>query len=312
MDLSIVVPIYNEQDNIYELYHRIINTCKNIVDSYEIIFVDDGSSDNSISIIKSISLNDNMVKFISFSRNFGHQNAIYAGIINSSGKAIVSIDADLQDPPEIIKNLYQKFQEGYNIVYAKRIKRKGESFYKKITAKLFYRILKHITNIEMPVDVGDFRLIDVNIKKELQKMPENNKYIRGLVAWTGFKHAYVEYVREERKKGKTSFSTIKMIKFAWDGITSLSNYPLRFVTVMGGIVSICAFLIILYAIYSRFILKQYVSGWTSIIISSMFIGGIQLLSIGIIGEYIARINDNVRNRQQFIIKESNLINKNES
>jgi len=309
IDISVIVPIYNEQEIINELYNRLKNTVKQISENYEFIFINDGSNDNSLLELLKLAEQDNKVFYISFSRNFGHQIAVTAGIDACNGKAVIIIDGDLQDPPELITDLYKKHKEGYNVVYAKRKKRNGESFFKKITAKIFYRILKKIASIDIPIDTGDFRLIDKKVVKYLKQMPEQNKFLRGQIAWLGFKQTEVLFNREERKYGKTGYSFYKMIRFALDGITSFSDKPLQLVSKIGFTISFVAFIIIIYAIYSHFILNRTITGWTSLIISSMLISGVQLISIGIIGEYISRINKNVINRPLYIINKNNLQNK---
>lgn len=247
--------------------------------------------------------------YINFSRNFGHQIAVTAGIDNCSGKAVVIIDGDLQDPPELIPELYAKHKEGFEVVYARRENREGESFFKKITAKMFYRVLRNLTSVDIPLDTGDFRLIDQKIVECLKKMPEQNKFLRGQIAWLGFNQTAVYFNRNKRKYGKSGYPLSKMLKFAMDGITSFSDKPLGFVTRAGFVISGLSFLVILYAIFSHFVLNHTITGWTSLIVSSMFIGGVQLISIGIIGEYISRINKNVLNRPLYIIKDSNLKSK---
>lgn len=308
IEISVVVPVFNEEKIIDELYERLINTVSKLTHEYEIIFVNDCSKDDSLIKLQDIAKINHKVKYLSFSKNFGHQIAITAGLYHSNGNAVIIIDGDLQDPPELITDLYKKYKEGYKVVYAKRHTRKGETYFKRYTAKLFYRILSKITLIDIPLDTGDFRLIDRIIVEQLKKMPESNKFLRGQIAWMGFKQTYVEFDREERKYGKTGYSMSKMLKFAIDGITSFSNFPLKLVFYAGILVSLIAFFIILYALYSKFILKEVVTGWTSLIISTMFIGGIQLLSIGIIGEYISRINIDIKRRPLFIIENSNIEN----
>lgn len=306
MDISIIVPIFNEEGNIPTLYERLVNTLQSKDLLFEIIFINDGSKDSSLNKIIQLSINDNRVKYIDFSRNFGHQIAVSAGINNTLGQAVVIIDADLQDPPELILELYQKYTEGFEVVYAKRRSRKGESLLKLITAKLFYKILRSLTSVDIPLDTGDFRIIDHKIVSELRKMSEANKFLRGQISWIGFRHTFVDYDRQERASGKSGYTYRKMIKFALDGITSFSESPLKVATLLGFVVSFAAFTMLLYAFYSRLISKDYVPGWASLIISVLFLGGIQLLSLGIIGEYISRIMANVRNRPLYIISNSNI------
>lgn len=306
IDISVIIPIYNEQQVINELYTRIQKTVSQISENYELIFVNDGSKDHSLFELLKLSKEDNRVFYINFSRNFGHQIAVTAGLDACSGNAVVIIDGDLQDPPELIKELYEKHREGFEVVYARRNERKGESFFKKITAKLFYRTLKRLTTIDIPLDTGDFRLIDKKVVYYLKQMPEQNKFLRGQIAWLGFRQSEVLFNRDERKHGKTGYSFSKMMNFAMDGITSFSDKPLQLVTKIGFSISFVSFVIILYAFYSHYILNQTITGWTSLIISSMFIGGVQLISIGIIGEYIGRINKNVLKRPMYIVEKSNI------
>ncbi len=305
-ELSVVIPLYNEQDIIPELYQRLSLSVSQVTTDYELIFINDGSIDLTLANLIEITRTDSRVKYISLSRNFGHQIAVTAGLEHSKGKAVVIIDGDLQDPPELIPKLYEKYKDGFEVVYAKRKRRKGESLFKKITARLFYRLMKRITSFDIPVDVGDYRLIDHKIVEYLKQMPEQNKFLRGQIAWLGFRQTFVEFERDSRKSGRSGYSFGKMIRFAFDGITAFSNSPLRLVTNLGILFSLVAFVVILYALYSHFILHQTITGWTSLIISSMFIGGVQLLSVGIIGEYISRINTNVRNRPLYIIDKTNL------
>jgi polyisoprenyl-phosphate glycosyltransferase len=308
-EISIVVPLYNEEKNIRLMYDRLVSSILKITSNFEIIYVNDGSKDNSFLELVKLSKEDERVKYISFSRNFGHQIAVTAGLDYSKGAAVVIIDGDLQDPPEVIPEMYAKHKEGFEVVYGQRLKRKGDNFFKKITAKYFYRILKKITSINIPLDTGDFRLIDQKIVKDLKNMPEQNKFLRGQIAWLGYRQTSVFFERDERKFGETGYPFSKMLKFALDGITGFSDVPLQFVTKTGIFISFISFLVILYAIFSHFILERTITGWTSLIISSMFIGGVQLISVGIIGEYISRINKNVQNRPLYIVRETNLENK---
>lgn len=306
VDISVIVPIYNEEKILPELYSRLRATLVQISENYEIIFVNDNSADFSLLEILKLADSDNRVFYINFSRNFGHQIAVTAGIDVCRGNVAVIIDGDLQDPPELILDLYKKYKEGYEVVYAKRKKRKGETIFKKISAKIFYRLLKYITSIDIPLDTGDFRLIDKKIVDYLKLMPEQNKFLRGQIAWLGFKQTEVLFDRDVRKYGKTGYSLSKMMRFALDGITSFSDKPLLFVTYLGFLMSFIALIVLLYAAYSFFILKHTITGWTSLIMSSMLIGGVQLISLGIIGQYMSRINKNILNRPLYIVNTSNI------
>lgn len=306
IDLSVIIPIYNEEGNIPKLIDRLRGVIDRLNIQCEYIFINDGSRDRSMELIRELSEKDSQIKYIDFSRNFGHQIAVTAGLDKAKGEAIVIIDADLQDPPELILDLYAKMKEGYQVVYAKRKARIGESFMKKFTAKMFYRILAKITSVSIPVDTGDFRIIHRKVVEVLKQMPEQQKFLRGQISWIGFKQTYVEYERNERFAGETGYTYRKMIRFALDGITSFSNFPLKFATAAGFFVSGLSFLMILYALYARFISGDYEPGWTSLMLAVLFIGGIQLIGIGIIGEYISRMGDNVRKRPLYIINESNI------
>ncbi len=312
MELSIIVPVYNEEANIELLFSRLHIVLKQLNLNHEIIFINDGSVDNSFKILKKLAMECDEVKYIDFSRNFGHQVAVSAGIDHCQGNAVVIIDADLQDPPEIIPVLYDKLKEGYQVVYARRKSRSGEGFLKKFTAKLFYRFLAKITSVKIPLDTGDFRIMDRRIVSVLKQMPEQQKFLRAQIAWAGFKQTYVEFDRDQRNAGETGYTYRKMIRFALDGITGFSNLPLKFATIAGFIVSGITFIISLYALYARFVSKDFVPGWTSLILAVLFIGGVQLISIGIIGEYISRLSTNVRKRPLYIIQSENLDSKEES
>lgn len=304
MEISAVIPIYNEEGNIPQMYKRMSDVLSQISSEYEIIFVNDYSKDSSISMIKELAKEDSHVRYISFSRNFGHQVAVSAGLDYSKGKAVAIIDGDLQDPPELIKEMYEKYMEGYKVVYAKRSSRKGVSIFKKIAYKSFYRILDKLTDIKIPLDTGDFRLIDRVIIKHLQDMPERNKFIRGQIAWIGYKQTFVEYDRDPRFSGETGYPFSKLLKLAIDGITGFSSKPLKFASSMGIIVSIFSFLVIIYALISQFVYNSPLRGWTSLIISVSFIGGVQLITIGIIGEYISRMSTDIKKRPLYIVEEN--------
>ena len=309
VDLSIIVPIFNEEMNVVPLNNRILQSIQSLNLSCEIIYINDGSTDASAAILRGLSESYTNIKYIDFSRNFGHQIAITAGIEHAIGTRIVIMDGDGQDPPELIPDLYNKSLEGFEVVYAKRKKRKGESWLKKITAKVFYRLLAKITQIDIPIDTGDFRLIHQKVQRVLKNMPEQHKYLRGQIAWIGFNATYVEYDREERMGGSTKFTYGKMMRFATDGISSFSNWPLKMATLLGFAVSGIAFLLIIYSLYQKFFGYTEV-GWTSLHISVLFLGGVQLLGIGILGEYLGRVSENVKNRPTYIVKDSNIHNLN--
>lgn len=283
-----------------------VNAAASITPNYEVIFVNDGSRDRSLEKLKLASKANNQVHYISFSRNFGHQIAISAGMDKARGEAIVTIDGDLQDPPELIKEMYEQYLAGYKVVYAKRTKRKGETFFKLFTAKMFYRLMARLVSFEIPLDVGDFRLIGRDVLEYLKRMKEYDKYIRGQIAWLGFKSTYVMFERDERKFGTTNYPFKKMLRLAFNGITAFSDSPLKMATKLGFVVCIISFLILVYALYSYFVGKTAIPGWASTIISITFLGGVQLLSLGIIGEYISRIINNVRDRPLYVIDETTL------
>ena len=308
--ISVVIPIYNEEKNIPLLFERLKNALENTGQSFELIYVNDGSKDKSIAVIKGLANDHSFVKFINFSRNFGHQIAVSAGLDLCKGTEVVIIDADGQDPPELIPELYKKLNEGFEIVYAKRKSRKGESALKLLTARWFYKILAKLTSIDIPMDTGDFRIIHRKVVDQINKMPEKQKFLRGQMAWVGFRQTFVEYDRDERMSGDTGYTFRKMFRLAMDGITSFSNFPLRVATISGFACAFIGFFLIIYTLYSRYILKDYEPGWSSLMITIVFIGGIQLIGIGIIGEYISRIYDNIRNRPLYIVDETNISNEN--
>jgi polyisoprenyl-phosphate glycosyltransferase len=300
---SIVVPVYNEELVILESYKRLKAVMDSLKETYEIIFINDGSKDKSIHILKDICIHDATIKTINFSRNFGHQIAITAGMDYSTGEAVIIIDADLQDPPQVMLEMIKKWKEGYEVVYGKRIKRIGDSFFKKITAKLFYRTLKSMTNVDIPVDTGDFRLIDRKVCNALKSIPERNRYVRGLVSWVGFKQIGVEFVREERFAGTTKYPLRKMLRFATDAITSFSYKPLKLATFAGVGISFISFLFILFVIFEKLFTDLTIPGWSSLIAINLFFNGIILIILGIIGEYIGRIYDESKKRPLYIISE---------
>ncbi|MBS1783300.1 MAG: glycosyltransferase family 2 protein [Bacteroidetes bacterium] len=308
IELSIVVPVFNEELIIDELHKRLVEAAVKVTEQFEIIFVNDGSRDTSLMKLKSVCEKDERTHFISFSRNFGHQIAITAGMDRAKGAAIVTIDGDLQDPPELIVDMYHEYQNGFKVVYAKRSKRKGESLFKLATAKVFYRLMARLVSFEIPLDVGDFRLITRDVLDYLRQMKEYDKYIRGQIAWLGFKSTYVMFERDERKFGKTNYPFKKMLRLAFNGITAFSDSPLKLATGFGFIVCGLSFLILMYALYVFiFDHNQVLPGWASTIVSITFIGGVQLLCLGMIGEYISRIINNVRDRPLYVIDQTDLV-----
>jgi dolichol-phosphate mannosyltransferase len=305
-DLSIVVPLYNEEANVEALYQRLKAVVDGMGVSYEFILINDGSRDRTLELARDVSARDSRVRYIDLSRNFGHQIAVSAGLDHTSGNAVVIIDADLQDPPELISALYDKLQTGYEVVYAKRRSRPGENMAKLMTAKLFYRLLASITHISIPVDTGDFRIISRKVVEALKRMPEQNKFLRGQISWIGFRQTYVEYDRAQRAGGETGYTYSKMIRLALDGITAFSDVPLKLASFSGFVVSGIAFLIMLYTLYTRFVTHSYQPGWPSLMVSILFLGGVQLIAVGIIGEYIGRLSTNVRQRPLYLIADTNI------
>jgi dolichol-phosphate mannosyltransferase len=301
---SIVVPMYNEEEVIAETYKRLSEVMQRQPETYELVFVNDGSRDRTTSIVREIAARDSALRLIDFSRNFGHQVAISAGMDYAVGDAIVVIDADLQDPPEVILQMIDKWKEGYDVVYGKRLKRKGETFFKKITAKVFYRVLRSMTTVDMPVDAGDFRLIDRKVCDVLRSLKEKNRYVRGLVSWVGFKQASVEYVREERFAGETKYPLKKMIRFALDGITSFSNKPLKLATYLGMVVSAGSFVYLVLVILQKLFTDNAQIGWTSTVAIVLFFNGLMLMLMGVIGEYIGRIYEETKERPLYIVREA--------
>lgn len=299
--ISIVVPMYNEQEVAKEFYNRTTSILAKLIEyDYEIIVVNDGSRDKTLEILLSILREDEHVKVINFSRNFGHQAAITAGIENATGDAIITIDADLQDPPEIIIDMIREYEKGYDIVYAKRKSRKKDTFFKRETAKLYYKILNKLSDIKIPENVGDFRLISKRVQEVFIRLPEKDRYVRGMFAWMGFNQAMVEFDRASRYAGETKYPLSKMIKLALSGIVGFSTKPLRIIFKLGLATTFISFIIMIYAIAMK-IMGSVEDGWSSIMVALTFIGAIQLLSLGIVAEYIAKIYEEVKERPVYII-----------
>jgi Glycosyltransferases involved in cell wall biogenesis len=301
---SIIVPMYNEEEVIRHTYAKLKEVMDGYGEPYELVFVNDGSKDQTVGIVEAICQRDNNVRLVNFSRNFGHQIAITAGMDYAQGDAIIIIDADLQDPPEVMLEMIEKWKEGYEVVYGKRLKRKGESAFKKITAKLFYRTMRSLTNFDIPMDTGDFRLIDRKVCDVLRGLKEKNRFVRGLVSWVGFRQTMVEYVREERFAGETKYPLKKMISFAVDGITSFSYKPLKIATYIGFALSASSFVYLLIVLCQRLFTSSTQPGWTTIVAINLLFNGIILMLLGLIGEYIGRIYDESKNRPLYIVREA--------
>ncbi len=301
--ISIVIPMYYEEQVAEECYKRVTGVIKEIKEyDYEIIFINDGSKDKTLEILENISKEDRKVKIISFSRNFGHQAAVTAGLKYVTGDTVVIMDADLQDPPELIPDMLKKWEEGYEVIYGKRKTRDGESAFKLFTAKAFYTTLNKLSDVEIPKDTGDFRLVDRKVVDVINALPEHNKFLRGLFSWVGFKQYAYEYERKERFAGKTKYPLKKMLKLAQDGILSFSTKPLKIVGGLGILSVIISIAILLYSILSfAFSWNNLTPGWTSLMCTITFLGGVILISLWMIGEYIARIYDETKQRPQYII-----------
>lgn len=306
--LSIVVPLYNEAANVPPLVERL----GDVVDrlragyDYEIILVNDGSSDGTAAAARQEMERRSNMLLVTLSRNFGHQLAATAGLEIARGDAVVLMDGDLQDPPELIEAFLEKWRAGYDVVYAVRRARRGESRFKLFTARAFYRIIKRLTKVSIPVDAGDFRLMSRRVVDALRRSPERNRFLRGMVSWVGFNQTAVEYDRDVRYTGKTKYPLSKMIRFAMDGITSFSDIPLRFASYFGFTVSAIAFVYALYVIVSKVFNVRplaYTPGWASTIVAVLFLGGVQLMSLGILGEYLGRVYDEVKGRPLYLISE---------
>jgi len=302
--LSVVIPCYNEEEVIGDTVKRLKVFCSELVDlEAELIFVDDGSRDQTHELLKGYAATDPRIKVIRFARNFGHQIAVTAGIDAASGDAIVLIDADLQDPPEVVHEMIAKWREGYDVVYGTRTERPGESAFKLATARGFYRLLNRLSDVPIPLDTGDFRLISRNVVRTLRAMPERDRFVRGMVSWVGFKQTSIPYRRAQRYAGESKYPLSKMLRFAVDGILSFSTKPLQMSVALGMLCALLALAGILYALAVRLFTRNWVEGWTTVVIAVLFIGGVQLICVGILGEYIGRIYSEVKNRPLYVVQE---------
>src|SRR5689334_19805420 len=302
---SIVAPIYNELDNIPELYRRVKEVMDSTGESWELILVDDGSTDGSTERIRELAAKDKAIRPVIFARNFGHQIAVTAGLDYSRGDAVVIIDADLQDPPELILEMAKKWREGYEVVYAVRAEREGESLFKLWTASLFYRLIYRITDVKIPLDTGDFRLMDRKVVDVLKQMPERHRFPRGMSAWVGFRQIGVDYKRAARVAGETKYPFRKMFRLALNAITSFSYFPLQVATFFGFVSAGLSILAIPIVAYMRLVAgSQAFFGQATTLIAVLFFGGVQLISLGILGEYIGRLYDEAKGRPLYIVRDA--------
>jgi dolichol-phosphate mannosyltransferase len=301
---SIVAPIYNELDNIPELYRRIKEVMDSTGEPWELILIDDGSTDGSTAALRELGKKDPCVRPVIFARNFGHQVAVTAGLDYSRGDAVVIIDADLQDPPELILEMIKKWKEGYEVVYAVRAEREGESWFKLWTASFFYRLIYRITDVKIPLDTGDFRLMDRSVVEVMNSMRERHRFLRGMSAWVGFKQVGVEYRRAARKAGETKYPFRKMLRLALNAITSFSYLPLQVATFFGFASAGIAIIAIPFVVYMRMTGSQAFFGQATTLIAVLFLGGVQLISLGILGEYIGRLYDEAKGRPLYIVRDA--------
>ena len=300
---SIVVPLYNEEEVLAELYRRTCNVMEQIGEHWELVLVDDGSMDRSANVIGELHERDNRVKGISFSRNFGFQEAATAGLAHARGEAVILSDADLQDPPEVIPQMIAKWRDGYDVVYGVRTHREGETWFKRATAKAFYRIIHRITSVQIPLDAGDFRLMDRRVVNAIVTMPERHRFLRGMVPWVGYRQVGVPYERHARLAGESKFKSVgQMLPFAVDAVTSFSHFPLQLATFLGFTIAAISLLAIVIVIGLRFFgPTEELSGQATTLVAVLFLGGVQLISLGIIGEYLGRIHDEVKGRPLYLV-----------
>ena len=302
--ISIIVPCFNEEAVIDESYRRLTALRSVLVGiDVELIFVDDGSRDATLLRLRDLAANDGTVRVLGFARNFGHQVAVTAGIDAATGDALVIIDADLQDPPEVIPEMIAKWREGYDVVYGTRTDRPGESWFKLATARAFYRVLNRLSDVPIPLDTGDFRLISRRVADVLRDMPERDRFLRGMVSWVGFRQFALPYRRAPRFAGETKYPLRKMFRFATDGILSFSSTPLKVSVALGSFSAALALIGIVYALVLRIFTQMWVEGWTALMIAVLFIGGVQLISVGILGSYVGRIYNEIKRRPLYVVQE---------
>jgi polyisoprenyl-phosphate glycosyltransferase len=301
---TVVAPCYNEERVLRQLYQRVCRVMEQTGEAWELILVNDGSRDGTIDVMRQLRADDPRVRYLDFARNFGHQIAVTAGLEYAHGEAVVLIDADLQDPPELILDMIDKWRAGYEVVYAVRAGRQGETWFKQFTAKLFYRIIKRLTDVDIPVDTGDYRLMDRRVVDAMRAMSERHRFIRGMTSWVGFRQTGVEYVRAERYAGETHYPFRKMLKFALDAVTGFSYFPLQLATFLGFVIAGFSAIAVVIVTILRLFGNQAFFGQASTLVAVLFLGGVQLISLGIIGEYLGRIYDEVKGRPLYIVREA--------
>jgi len=301
---SFVLPVFNESETLATLHARLVTLVDGLDGSSEVILVDDGSSDDSYRQMVAIAEGDTRFKTLRLSRNFGHQAAITAGIDAARGAAVVVMDADLQDPPEVVQRMISAWREGYGVVYGRRVHRQGEAAFKKLTASVFYRLLRRLSEVDIPADVGDFRLMDRQVVDAFKEMREQHRYVRGMVAWMGFEQCAVDYVRDERFAGTTKYPLTKMLRLAGNGIVGFSNVPLRLILGLGLVVAGGSFVLGLLAIIAKVAGFFVVPGWTSLALAVSGLSGVQLIVLGVVGEYVGRIHDEVKHRPLYLVRDS--------
>ncbi|WP_083436578.1 glycosyltransferase family 2 protein [Paenibacillus sp. P22] len=304
VQVSVVIPVYNEEEVLPETYLRLKSVMEGIGCRYELIFVNDGSRDLSGAMIEDWSRKDSAVRLLDFSRNFGHQIAITAGMDHAAGEAVVIIDADLQDPPELIVPMLEKWREGYDVVYAKRVSRSGETAFKKWSASLFYRVLRASTDISIPVDTGDFRLMDRQVLEQMKRLHESSRFVRGLVSWVGFRQTALEYERDERFAGETKYPLKRMVKLCLDGITSFSTKPLKIAGYAGALLSATGFFYLLVVLWQALFTSGTMKGWASMMAVMLLFNGFVLAMLGVLGEYVGRIYEEAKGRPLYILREA--------
>lgn len=299
---SIVVPVFNEEENLNELHTQLVRVLLPLGSEFEIIFIDDGSTDGSLQKIEELHRNDPRVKYISFSRNFGHEAASTAGLDHALGDAVILMDADLQDPPEAIPEMIARWKEGYDVVYARRRSRAGESLVRRLTSFLFYRLIDRLTNVTIPVDTGDFRLLDQRVVKDFRRCRERNRFVRGLVSWVGYRQIGVSFDREPRRAGKSKYDVVKRIILSFDAITGYSIVPLRLALILGFFVVTMSLIGGLAVIIQKLFLGLPIPGYAFLVVSMFFLGGSQLFLLGVVGEYVGKMYIEIQRRPLYLVK----------